>query len=189
MAPGAPDASRWLRTEPRRILPADVLERVAKAAFPHSRLLEVQPLTAGLRNANFILRLDSAPDLVVLRIYDHEESLCQKEVDLMHLIGGSVPVPEVTHAEPRGLDDLQPFILTRYVDGINFGDLKPNGDSEAITQAAYSAGEVLAAIGRTRFKKSGWLGPGPEVTAPLLEGADPVPRFVDLCLAAPSLQR
>src|SRR5258708_35157294 len=132
MVPGAPDAARWLRPEPRRSLPAEVLEQVVKAAFLHSRVLEVQPLTTGLRNANFILRLDSAPDRVVLRIYEHDESLCQKEVDLMRLMGGSVPVPEVIHAEPRGLDALPPFTLTRYVEGISFRDLKRNGDREAI---------------------------------------------------------
>jgi aminoglycoside phosphotransferase (APT) family kinase protein len=40
-----------------------------------------------------------------------------------------------------------------------------------------------------KFARPGWLAPGPSVTAPLLEGANPVPRFVDLCLASANLQR
>ncbi|HWX39733.1 MAG TPA: phosphotransferase, partial [Blastocatellia bacterium] len=42
--------------------------------------------------------------------------------------------------------------------------------------------------GRFTFEKAAWLGPGPAVAAPLLQGPDPVPRFVDLCLASPNVQ-
>jgi aminoglycoside phosphotransferase (APT) family kinase protein len=77
----------------------------------------------------------------------------------------------------------------RWIEGITFRDLKRTGDRDAITQAAYSAGEMLAAIGSFTFPTPGWIGPGPTVTTPLLEGADPLPRFVDLCLASAELRR
>ena len=175
--------------EPRRTLSAPVLERIVDTAFPVRRVVEMQPLTDGLRNANFKLRLDSAPESVILRIYEHDASLCQKEVDLLRLVGGPVPVPEVLYTEPRGCPDLPPFILTRYVEGISFLDLKRSGDIDAIAQAAYSAGQTLAAISRVAFPKAGWLGPGPAVAAPLLEGEDSAPRFVDRCLRSANLQR
>jgi len=186
---GPPEQARWIRADPRRSLPAPVLERIVQAAFPGCRVLASEPLADGLRNTNFKLGLDPAREPVVLRIYEHERSLCQKEIDLMRLVRGSVPVPEVIHAEPRGWEDLPPFTLTRWVDGITFHDLKRSGDAEAIAQAAHAAGEALAAIGRFQFPKPGWLAPGPTVAAPLLEGADPMPRFVDLCLASQNLQR
>src|SRR6266536_5663045 len=144
MVPGAPHAARWLRAAPRRSLPAPVLERIAGAAFPHCRIVEIQPLAGGLRNANFLLRVDATPEPMVLRIYEHDASLCQKEVDLLSLLRGPVPLAEVVHAEPRGLEDLPPFALIRYVEGIGFWDLQRSGDTEAIAQAAYSAGETLA---------------------------------------------
>jgi hypothetical protein len=59
----------------------------------------------------------------------------------------------------------------QYVEGITFHDLAHSGDHEAIAEAAFFAGETLAAIGRFTFPKSGWLAPGPAVTTPLLEGA------------------
>jgi aminoglycoside phosphotransferase (APT) family kinase protein len=185
---GAPEAARWVRPEPRRTLTATALERMVKAAIPDSAVLEVQPLTGGYRNSNFAVRLGSTPDRFVLRIYEHDPSLCQKEIDLMHLVGGSVPVPEIIHAEPLGVDELPPFAFVRFVEGVTFRELRRSGDTEAIAQAAHSIGETLAEIGRITFPKSGWLGPGPTVTAPLLEGADPMPRFVDLCLASANLQ-
>jgi aminoglycoside phosphotransferase (APT) family kinase protein len=60
----------------------------------------------------------------VLRIYEHDASLCQKEVDLIRLLGGSVPVPEVIHTEARGWDDVPPFTLVRYVEGFSFRELR-----------------------------------------------------------------
>ena len=189
MIPGAPEQARQIRGEPRRSLPRPVLDRIVHAAFPRCRLLACEPLSDGLRNANFKLQLDPAPEPVVLRIYEHDASLCQKEIDLMRLVGRSVPVAEVIYAEPSGWEDLPPFTLSRWVEGITFRDLKRSGDAEAIAQAAHAVGETLAGIGRFGFPKPGWLTPGPTVGPPLLDGADAMPRFIDLCLASNNLQR
>jgi aminoglycoside phosphotransferase (APT) family kinase protein len=189
MAHGAPGKARWFRSEPRRTLPIPDLERIVHTAFPRGQVAEIQPLGDGLRNANFKLRLDSTPEWIVLRIYEHDPSLCQKELDLMRLVSGSVPVPELIHAMPDGVENFPPFSLSRFVEGISFRELRRSGDLDAIAQAAYSAGETLAAIGRATFSKPGWLAPGPTVTSPLLEGRDPMPRFVDLCLASTNLQQ
>jgi hypothetical protein len=70
MTPGAALEARWIRPEPRRTLSAPVLQRIVDAAFPCRRVVEIQPLTEGLRNANFRLRLDSTPESIVLRIYE-----------------------------------------------------------------------------------------------------------------------
>src|ERR1700690_3362757 len=124
MVAGTPEEARWLRAEPRRNLPERVLERIVHAAFPRARVVDMQALNDGLRNANFKLQLDSTHEPIVLRIYEHDGSLCQKEIDLMELVRSSVPVPEVIHAEPRGWEDVPPFVLVRYVEGISFRELK-----------------------------------------------------------------
>jgi len=187
MVDGAPHEARWLRAQPRRTLPSQLLEPIVQTAFPRAHVVDSQPLTDGWRNANFKLRLDCTPEFVVLRIYEHDASICQKEVDLIRLIGGSVPVPDVIYVEALGSEDIPPFAVMRYVEGISFRELARGGDTEAVAQAAYSAGETLASIGRTTFSRPGWLVPGPEVAAPLLEGTDRMPRFVDLCLASTHL--
>ena len=187
--PGVPLEARWTRREPRRTLPPETLDRIVHTAFPRCRVVEMQPLGDGLRNANFKLRLDGQSESVVLRIYEHDASICRKELDLFRLAGALVPVPAVIHAEPYGFEDLPPFTLARYVEGISLRDLRPSGDAGASAEAAYSAGETLAAIGRATFARPGWIGPGPAVTAPLLEGKDPTPRFVDLCLGSIDLER
>jgi aminoglycoside phosphotransferase (APT) family kinase protein len=188
MIAGPPREARWVRAEPLRSLPAADLARIVQSGLGPCRILEVHPLTEGLRNANFKVRIDKQPDWIVLRVYQHDASLCQKEIDLLKLVAHAVPVPRVIHAEPGGLDGLPPFLLMEYVEGITFHRLKRSGDRDAVQQAAFSLGHTLAAIDRIKFSKSGWLGPGPNVTAPLLEGDHPTPRFVDLCLASPNLQ-
>jgi aminoglycoside phosphotransferase (APT) family kinase protein len=189
LIPGAPAEARWKHVEPRRSLAASVLDRIAEAAFPGRRVVSMEPLRDGLRNANFKLYLNLASEPVVLRIYEHDPSLCRKEADLWRLVRASVPAPEMIYTEQRGWEDLPPFAVLRWIEGITFRELKRTGDRDAITQAAYAAGEMLAAIGRVTFPMAGWIGPGPTVTGPLLEGADPMPRFVDLCLASAELRR
>jgi len=134
MVDGAPREWRWLRAEPRRTLAPRLLERIVQTAFPRCHVIDMQPLADGWRNANFKLWLDCAPESIVLRIYEHDASLCQKEVDVMGLLGGSVPLAEVIHAEARGWEDIPPFTLMRYVEGISFRELTRSGDTEAIAQ-------------------------------------------------------
>ena len=161
---------------------------MVRCAFPRGRVVRVQPLAGGLRNGNFKLTLDSTTEPIVLRVYEHDASLCRKEADLIRLVGGSVPVPDVILAEPAG-EDHRPFMLQRYVEGPTFRALAGNAKSEEVAEAARSVGETLAAIGAVTFANPGWLAPGPTVTDPLLPGSDPMPRFVDQCLASPKVRR
>lgn len=189
MVYGAPVESRWLRPEPRRSLPPQILQKIVQLAFPHSSPFDVQPLTEGFRNANFRIQLNSTPEFVVLRIYEHDVTLCHKEVDLFSLIRDSVPIPEIIHAEPEGVDEIPPFVILRYVEGITFRELKRTGDAKAISEASCDAGRILASISRITFPKPGWLSPGLSVAAPLLEGPDPHPRFIDLCLSSANVRQ
>jgi len=154
-------------------------------ALPALRITDCRPLAGGFRNSNF--KIVAGSYAFVLRLYRHQRALCRKELDLMRLVGAAIPVPEVVHAEPDGLDGVPPFVVTRFVEGITFHDLTLGGDCAAIAQAACSAGETLSAIGRFAFDRPGWLAPGPAVADPIIEGADPFPRFVDQCLSSPHL--
>src|SRR6266487_1735352 len=100
MADGAPEAARWVRPEPRRSFPAESIEWMVRAAFPRGLVTAVEALSGGLRNANFKIEVDCVREPVVLRIYEHDISLCQKEVDIVELVRGSVPVPEILYADP-----------------------------------------------------------------------------------------
>src|ERR1700733_9011191 len=109
MIAGAPHEARWTRPEPRGALPPALFAHLVRVAFPNSQVVEALPLIDGFRNANFKIRLDSPAETVVLRIYEHDSSLCQKEMDLFRLVARDVPVPEVIHVEADGLKDTPPF--------------------------------------------------------------------------------
>jgi fructokinase len=126
---------------------------------------------------------------IVLRVYEHDPSLCRKELDLLGLVRQRVFVPELIHAEPDGLEGIPPFALFRFVDGITFRHQKRTADIDVIHRAAFAVGQTLAAISRFTFARPGWLGPGLEVTAPLLEGDNPAPRFVDACISSGNFER
>ena len=91
-----------------RVISPSLLERITGR-----RVISAEPLAGGYRNSNFKLVLDGPTDSLVLRIYEHDPALCQKELDILRLIAGSVPVPEVVEAAPRGLDDFPPYLLSR----------------------------------------------------------------------------
>lgn len=160
-----------------------------RQAIPDCRIASVTRLSGGYRNANFKVKLDSPHLTTVLRVYEHAPSLCQKEVDLIRLVGASVPVPEILFAAPTATPDMPAFAVFKFVEGITLRDLKQTGDKEAVAQAASSSGQILAELGKFHFSRAGWLSASLAVTASLMEGADPLPRFVDLCLNSANLQR
>jgi Ser/Thr protein kinase RdoA (MazF antagonist) len=176
---------RWMRQEPRRHLEPELLDAVIHKVFGSRGVSAVSPLTDGFRNANFKVDLTGSPESVVLRLYEHDPAICRKEADLLRLVA----VPEIIHAEPNGMDGLRPFMLMTFVEGISLRDLRHTSGNEPLAQAGYSVGRTLAAIGRFSFERPGWLSHGPTVTAPLLEGTDPVPRFIEQCLGDVNFQR
>jgi aminoglycoside phosphotransferase (APT) family kinase protein len=187
MVLGAPNQSRWTKNRPRLSLPRVAFQEILALAFPQCNLLSVSPLS-GLRNSSFKLELDRRPCCVVLRVYEHDVSICRKEIDLLERIAATLPVPEILYAEPDGLGEIPPFVLTRYIEGVTLQHLKRSGDGREIAQAAFAVGEVLAEVGRVSFERAGWLGPGADSCGPLMVGNDPIPSFVDACLAEPLLQ-
>jgi aminoglycoside phosphotransferase (APT) family kinase protein len=189
MITGAPSEARWTVAVPRRRLATHILDRIIRTVYPQGRAVESNLLPGGLRNSNFILRLDGVRAPIVLRIYEHDPAICCKEFDLMRMVRSSVPVPEVIHAEQHGFEGVPPFMLMQFIEGISLRELVRSGDRVAIAEAAYSAGEVLARIGCHIFPKPGWISSGPAVTAPLLEGANPAQRFIDLCLECPNVRQ
>jgi len=169
--------------------PPDAIARLLDAIFGARRVGNVQLLSDGLSNFNYRVDLDSGAEPVVLRIYGRDPDPCQKEVDLLRMLRGAVPIPEVLHAQANGFDGVGPFIITRYIEGITFRQLKRTADAEAIAQAAYSIGETLAAVGRCKFARRGMLGAGPSVTGHFFDGPNAIPQFIDACLASTTLRR
>ena len=161
-------------------------------AFPDSQIATLEVLSGGLINTNIKIEFTSQASPVVLRLYRDDAAVCLKETAILRLVRATVPVPEVIHVEPSGINGSGPFCILEFVAGQTFQQLKRTRDVEAIQQAAASAGETLARIGRYQFSKPGRLQGDTEqnltVGAAYVEGPDLVPRLLDGFLQSEHLQ-
>ena len=169
------------------------IRRYIEDAFPHQRVASVQPLTGGLRNTNLKIEFDSKAAPIVLRLYKEDSSICLKEIEILRLLRSTVPVAEVLHAEPEGIDGSRPFIILRYVEGLTFQQLKRTGNVAAIHQASSSVGQALAAIGAHQFSKPGRLIATTtnklEVGSSYTRSSDPIPEILDTFLDSAGFQQ
>ncbi len=121
---------------------AQILER----ALPKHVLKSFELLTGGAGNLSYLLHFSGTQDPLVLRIYTRDPSVCQKEVDILRSASGQLPVPELIYADPKGEDDVGPYVLYRYAEGITFQELKSRGDLQDMADAAYAIGAALARL-------------------------------------------
>ena len=158
-------------------------------AFPHSEIARTEILSGGLINTNIKIEFRSSQGPVVLRFYRDGAEVCLKECAVLRLVRSTVPVPEVIHVEPNGIDGSPPFSILEFVNGVTFQELKRTGNLAAIHQAAASVGETLAQIGKYPFSKPGRLEIDLTVGSPYIEGPDPIPRLLDSFLQSKQLQQ
>jgi Ser/Thr protein kinase RdoA (MazF antagonist) len=154
----------WERRYPFLELGREALGRLLRRGFPGARVLEAEPLTAGLRNTNYRVRLLGRAEPVVVRLYTADPAACRREVALTTLVRSSVPVPEVLYADPRADP---PLAVLRWIEGVKLDDLLRSGDAADVQAAAFAAGTVLARIHTYQFGGSGFLGPDLRVARPL----------------------
>jgi fructokinase len=171
---------------------SDDVTLLIQTLYPELCVLSVTPLCGGLINTNLKVEFDRAP-AVVLRIYRDGAAVCRKEVAVLNLLSGVVPVPHVLHSQPDGAGRFGAFAVLEYVEGITFQQLKQTADVAAINDAATSVGAVLASIGRFQFDKPGRLRANEsgelEVGDAYTQTTDPTSEMLDLFLADPLLVR
>lgn len=188
--PGAPavldEKANWERPEPPVLPTSAEIERLLALWLAGRRVLGVEVLSGGLMNRNFLLRLSGAPDECVLRVYDRDANAGAKELALLALVREVVPVPEVLYSAISS--DGPPAVVLSYVDGISLFALRGSNDTEAIRQAAYDAGILLARLAAFRFPRSGLLTPALDVDRSFMDGPVSVAGVVDHFLASPTLR-
>jgi aminoglycoside phosphotransferase (APT) family kinase protein len=167
------------------------LTHVIEKLLPQRQIASAQPLSGGLINTNLKIDFRSDHDPIVLRIYRDGASACRKELALHDLIQRKVRVPRLLHVEANGFEEVPPFAILEFVEGMTFQQLKRTGELKAIHEAAYSVGETLAAIGTFHFPESGQLvakGDQICVGSAFIEGPNPVPRLLDTFLTSSNCQ-
>ena len=173
------------------MIEATLIRSCIAIAFPDAEIARIEILLGGLINTNIKVEFRSNHPAVVLRLYRRGPAVCSKECAVLRLVRSTVPVPEVIHVQPDGIDGCGPFSILEFVNGVTFQQLKRTGNLEAFHQAAASAGETLARIGKYQFSKPGQLQVDNDliVGPPYMEGLDLIPRLLDSFLQSEHLQR
>jgi aminoglycoside phosphotransferase (APT) family kinase protein len=126
------------------------------------RVLEAVPLSGGLRNTNYRVRLSSRSEPVVLRVFSADPSACPREAALERLVGSRVPVPKVLHSEPEA----EPcWNIVSWVDAERFDQVLTTASQAQLGAISRDAGRVLARIHAFTFPAAGFLGPDLSVGA------------------------
>jgi aminoglycoside phosphotransferase (APT) family kinase protein len=146
----------WRRRFPFLELSCAEIERLIEPFAHGASVLEAMPLSGGLRNTNYRVRLSSGAEPVVLRVFSADPSACQREAALARLVGSRVPMPAVLYSAP---DAATPWNLVSWVDGTRFDHLLKNAPADDIGAAARAAGGMLATIHTYRFPAAGFLDP------------------------------
>ncbi len=171
----------WSRPTPAVPLSIGTITRMLDPWLAGREVTEVDLMSGGLVNRNFLVRLDGRPLECVLRVYDRDPATCAKEVAVLGLIGREVPVPRVLFVEDVP-ESGPPFAVMSVVDGISLRTLRSFGDDGPVAQAAFDAGRVLAKLAKY---------PGPRTTYESATGL--VERFAAAPLfgerVAPELRR
>lgn len=167
----------------------DVVRRSLEPWLRGRRVLDVSLLAGGLVNRNLRLRLDAEPCTCVLRLYDREPAACAKEQAVLDLVRSDAPVPDVLYANHEASEDLPPFLVLEYVDGVSLRTLRGMNEIEGVAAASFEAGECLARFSRHRFPRigpldaklslveGGWLGDMPVTNTTLAEHFMRAPAF------------
>ena len=168
--------------------------RLFAKVFPKRSVKNLQVLSGGLVNTNVRVEFEANYEPVVIRFYRNGAGVCHKELALHDLLSQTIRVPRVLHAEPDGIEESPALLITEYVSGSRFQELKRTKDLKAIQQASYSVGATLAAIGRFKFDKPGCLDVDDHAAAlsvgeKFIEGPDQIARLTDTFLASPNCER
>jgi len=76
------------------------------------------------------------------------------------MVAGHVPVPAVLDSKVAASP---PWILAEWLDGVRFDQMLSSASPADMTEACFSAGEVLAAVHSFSFSGPGGLGPNLEI--------------------------
>jgi Ser/Thr protein kinase RdoA (MazF antagonist) len=159
--------SRWQR-QPFVHLDLDAIQTLIGTP-----VAEAEPLSGGLRNSNYRVRLADQPTPVVLRLYTShggrgfdsaEDAPCSRELALNELVRDSVPMPRVLRADPTADP---PWALIEFAEGMRFDEALAEMSDAEVERASRDAGAVLARIHAFGFDEPGLFGPSLQIAQSL----------------------
>lgn len=149
------EKGNWERAKPAFVLSVDGIEQLLASWLANRRVVTAELLDGGLMNSNYRLHLSGAPEVCVLRICDRDPAACGREVAVLRLLHGSIPVPEVFYACLTPTPNAAAYAVLSFVEGMSLYDLHKEGDAESVNEASYDIGRVLPGLAHFEFSRVG----------------------------------
>jgi aminoglycoside phosphotransferase (APT) family kinase protein len=148
----------WERSSPLAQVDSETLARVAEAAFPGARLVSSEPLSGGLANTNFLLRVSGRSDPAVLRVYTRDPDACAREAAVLAAVNHLVPSPCLLQLDDSRSLLPHPWLIETWLPGTRLQDILDDG--ELLVSLGHGLGATAARIGAVTFEAPGFFGPG-----------------------------
>src|SRR5690348_4182358 len=134
---------RWTRPIPALTVELEDAQRIVERAMPGARVKAVSPIEGGLANTNVKVSLDRAPGAVLLRLYQRDPTVAEKERAIAERLRGSVPVSQFLYL---GDDGDQRVAILEWVDGERLEIALEGADARQIAKWGTEVGGVLARV-------------------------------------------
>lgn len=144
----------WERTEARHQLSMDVIEAMAKSAYPGKNLASHEMSSGGCANLNIKINFEDDAQTLILRIYLRDKDAAYREQKLGVLLKQNVPVP-LTHYI-SDYEDYR-FAITECIPGITLRDLLLSNQFHDVNFLMHEVGKILANITAYEFPETGFF--------------------------------
>ena len=131
-----------------RVFPLLEIGRAELANMVGGQIAKLELAEGGLTNTIHKVRLETG-SVLGIKHYAGGRQWFDTELMTLTLLHGTVPVPEVVHA-----DDKRLAIVYKWIDGITLHELRKQGDVAAYAALAEPLGRVLAYLAKTDATES-----------------------------------
>lgn len=146
----------WERIKPMILPDHPTISVMLKEILNGKSITRIEPLGGGLSNSNLKITLQNE-ETIVLRIYNDGGKKADIEKEVLQLVHGKLPVPEVLYHD-FSLSTLEyPFVVLSWVDGFQLSELFQKGDPSDLANSGNEVGRHLAEMHNIQFSSPGFF--------------------------------
>jgi aminoglycoside phosphotransferase (APT) family kinase protein len=172
----------WERLKPPPSLDSTQINTIIEEAFPNKRVVHSERIGVGLSNSNYKIYFNDTPQPFVFRLYRGTKEIASKELEIAHLISGSIPIANFIFSDTSCSKVDRPWSILEWKDGQLLWSVIKQGTREDIASSAESVGKVLANIHQFTFDDSGFFGEGLKVKEHFRMDGNRFLSVIDECL-------
>ncbi len=144
----------WERSDITLSLPETTIYKMVQMAFPDKTLSSYEIISEGCANFNIKIHLNDDSTSYILRIYLRDKDAAYREKNLGVLLKDKIPTPLSFYI---GEVDGYTFAITKFLPGIQLGNLLLSNTAYDINVVMYNVGLMLAKIVSFNFTEPGFF--------------------------------